>query len=210
MASVVLLPFSLARATDYVWDGQVDDLWDGVSGGFFTNWTLNGALMPGSADTVTFGGGPSTLMTTINLNGGRTVLSATFADFSFSQPANFQLNANISTDSLTLVDGNITATGTGTHRLSADVDLGSSGTWSIDNPLFQVDRLLTSAGRLTKTGTGTLELRGGSALEPSSLLELVSDEGTVLIDGGHMNLTSTSIFAVRVSGGGGTHASERR
>ncbi|MCP4708766.1 MAG: hypothetical protein GY869_09090, partial [Planctomycetes bacterium] len=200
---LALLPSTPAQA-QFTWDGQFNGQWDFVSGPF-TNWAPEG--VPGSSHMVAFGGGFSTPNTTVDLNGSRTVLSAYFADFFPVGQADFRLDSSISsTDVFTLVNGDITATGMGTHKINVNLSLSNHGDWLIDNPLMEVNRIVNTGNkRIRKTGTGTVSFAGGDEFTQSSIYSIQSNEGAVLIDGAHINLTST-VFgsgdgALEVEGG---------
>lgn len=61
----------------------------------------------------------------------------------------------------------------------------------IDNPQLEVTGILTGS-LLNKSGTGTLLLTGGTSGSPSTLETLRPLDGTVIVDGGRLNLTSTT------------------
>ncbi|MCP3974030.1 MAG: hypothetical protein GY720_06000, partial [bacterium] len=157
------------------------------------------APIPDSDDTVAFS--QASANTSVDLNGSRTVKSLTFGG-----NTGYTLTSDESIHSLTLVDGDVTATGTATHEFNIDVTLDSSGTWSIGNPLVKVNRLLTTGNLLTKTGTGTLSFTDGDEIEKSSIANLHVNGGTVLIDGGTVNVGAltklqTSTSKITVKGG---------
>ncbi|KKK71071.1 hypothetical protein LCGC14_2917620, partial [marine sediment metagenome] len=180
-----------ARARDFTWDGNFNTLWDRQSGSDRTNWDpqqINNPI-PDSNDNVFFGPIDAP-RTTVDLNGSRTVLSATF-----SGSDNYALIGSADNDTLTLSTGNLTASGSATHTITAKVGLGADGVWAINNPEFVVTGVISGAYQLNKTGTGTLKLTGGDGITASSLWGLRSSNGDVVFDGAYVNLTSTDFSA---------------
>ena len=192
--AILALATTPARARDFTWDGNFNNLWDRNSGGR-TNWDpqqINNPI-PDSNDNVFFHG--DTPNRTIDLNGNRSVLSAEFWG-----DRNYTLMP--STDKLTLVDGIINASGGASHGIVADVVLEADGVWDISgsNTRFWVaGGLSSSSGNaygLRKTGDGTLELTGGTDLDRSSLHHLRAVNGDVVLDGAHIDLTSADFSSV--------------
>ena len=177
-----------ARATNFTWDGNFSNLWDRDSSSHRTNWDPQGMNnpIPNANDNVFFHG-DKPYRTSIDLNGNRRVPSAEFW-------GGYDYTLGPSTDTLTLVDGDITASGGATHEIAAITKLEVDGVWDISgaNTEFWVTGLLAGrAYRLKKTGTGTLELTGGDDTTPSSLSTLTATSGVVLLDGARIDLTST-------------------
>ena len=60
-----------------------------------------------------------------------------------------------------MVTGDITVSGAATHEISADIELGDTGDWAVnDTTLFRVSGGISGAFWLKKTGSGTLMLTG--------------------------------------------------
>ena len=175
-----------ARGRDFSWDGHFSTIWDRQSSSDRTNWDpqqINNPI-PDSNDNVFFGDIAADTYT-VDLNGSRTVLSATF-----SGSNNYALIGSVNTDKLTLSTGVLTAGGGGTHTISSQVGLGADGLWTLWGTQLEVSgRISASAYRLNTTGAGTLTLSGGGAVEPSLLWSLKSESGTVVLDGAHLTLT---------------------
>ncbi len=196
---LVLAIISPARATDFVWDGEYSDRWTEIrslGGGIYrTNWDPDhliplGDMIPEADDEVFFV--LSTPYNVVDLDGSRVVRRITFAG-----SAPYTLSSDLSTDMLTLVDGDVTAIGTATHRFNVNVGLDSDGAWLIDDTAtMQVNRFLYTSNTLTKTGTGTLSFTDGDEFEQSSIYKLVAEAGAVLVDGGHIDLTGDNGLVV--------------
>ena len=108
---------SPALGRDFSWDGNFDELWDRNSGppNRRTNWDPQGMSGPiPNADDNVFFGNIAAERFTVDLDGDHTVLSATF-----SGSDDYTLIGSVSTDTLTLVTGDITASGAATHEISA-------------------------------------------------------------------------------------------
>lgn len=167
LAGLALAP--AAAATDFTWDGEVDNRWDGTSVleipvpplfEVFTNWDNDGgptALLPGLGDTAIFTGSP--LETSIDLNGQQAIDQLSFAGTTDFTLFNGSLNLH----------GGVAASGSATHTLSADLTLflaaplfniANTATVDIDG---SISRAVGSLGNLQKTGTGTLRLLGSAA-----------------------------------------------
>jgi|GEM_PF-6950520 len=175
--NLLLVAFAApAHAAFFQWSGTTDDDWGNSS-----NWIF-GAGVPGAGDDVLFS--TSSANTTIDLNGDRSVLSASFANFT---PYTLDAGGSFT---LTLVSGDLIASGTETHTINSDVVLGADGDWDINNPLFEASRVITG-NKLTKTGIGTLLLTGGDNTTPSSLATLQPNGGETIVDGARLDLTST-------------------
>ncbi len=135
-AAILALVTSPARSTDFTWDGELSRYWGdeemALPKGFTTNWDHEGQNNPIPNDNVFFSG-PSP-NTNINLNEDRRVLSV-----NFSGGTKYWL---LGPEKLTLVDGDITASGTAPFEiLWCEVALESNGDWHIDNPMFEVGRV---------------------------------------------------------------------
>ncbi len=156
-----------AHATDFFWQGIIDNEWDTTTGiPLISNWS-GGPFggIPGSGDTATFQS--SSPFTSIDVEVNRTIRAATY-----SAGVDYTLIGG-SAITLTLADGDITTLGSATHGITTNVGLGSAGVWDIDNPLFEVSGNITGSFGLSKTGSGTLLLTGNN-----------SYSGTTTIDGG--------------------------
>ena len=155
-----LLVVSPAQGDVFTWDGEkVSNNWDAndFPSLTVTNWEEEAgfpAVFPGAGDDVVF---PDTAMDFIvNLNGNRTVVSATFSGVS-----NYTLNNN----TLTLSSGNITSTGSATHTINSNVVLGANGTWDVASPTtLQIDGNISGNFAIIKQGAGTLTLTGANTI----------------------------------------------
>ncbi len=177
-----------ARASVFTWAGVIDDGWNTNM-----NWSPSG--LPGSDDVISFLN--PTFNPVVRLNGNRSVLW-----IDFGGPADYELRPDVSTDTLTLIDGDIVSNGLATFEISSDLVMADTGEWDIDG-----SSTLEVSGRVTgewihKTGTGMLLMTGGTADSPSSLEKLRLREGEIVIDGADdgadLELTST---ATSLSGG---------
>ncbi|MCP3990113.1 MAG: DUF5011 domain-containing protein, partial [Actinomycetia bacterium] len=159
LLGVSLFAFALApmpsTATDFVWDGQFNGLWDTEfpfgPGSTLTNWNPDGPIpnpIPDSDDTATFN--LATPYTTIDLNGSRTV-----GALSFGGTTGYTLGP--AGDKLTLGSGDLTTTGSATHTINCKIGLGGTGDWSIGSNL-EVHAEISGAHGLNKTGNGSLTL----------------------------------------------------
>ena len=157
IAAILALVTPPALATDFSWDGNFNSLWDRTSATDRTNWDPQGmsSPIPNWNDNVFFGD-ISADRFTVDLNGNRTVLSATF-----SGSDDYTLIG--SGDRLKLSTGNLTASGLATHAITCQVELGADGVWAINNPEFVVSGDVIGAFALTKTGVGTLTLTGDNS-----------------------------------------------
>ncbi len=158
LTTALITPSALGGAWEnYTWDGDKDQYWDTENSG--TNWDHEGNNdpIPTFNDNVFFDG-PAP-HTTIELNGNRSVLSV-----NFSGSVDYTLEESTFLDTLKLVDGIITASGGGTHTISAEIKLEADGVWDIDgvNTWLRVtDIVHSSSGNefsLTKTGAGTSQI----------------------------------------------------
>jgi len=146
-----LMP-STGRADNFTWTGDVDDLWNGHPG----NWSPLG--IPASGDFALFEGASAN--TTIRINGedpdGHRSIAAVF----FSGDTDYTLFGNAIIENLHLLSGGITADGTATHTVDAEVVLGSNASWFIGNPEFRVMKAISGPFDLRKFGPGLLNLTG--------------------------------------------------
>ena len=126
-ALAALFCFSLfasdrARATDFDWAGDISNVWDDttiVSSQHFSNWSPDGgasAQIPDTGDTVSFGGTASGFV--VDLNGDRTVSSATF-----SGASSYSINNN----TLTLESGDLSTSGSSMHIINSKLLLAAEG-----------------------------------------------------------------------------------
>ena len=191
-AAILALVTPPARATDFTWDGDYNNLWDRNSGNpnYRTNWGPQGMNnpIPNGNDNVFFGG--ATPYPAIELNGSRNVLSATF-----SGGVGYALLPTNPGDVLSLFDGNITASGTAVHLIASQVALWADGVWAINTPAFVVDGNVFGAFALTKTGAGTLTLSGdnsysGGTTITGGVLQIGGGSTTGLIAGDVTNNAS--------------------
>ncbi|WP_432799819.1 beta strand repeat-containing protein [Poriferisphaera sp. WC338] len=113
--------------------------------------------------------------------------------------ADSQLSANStvlqSNGSLVLSDGGALETarltGNGMVNFSGDSTLtvgllNNSSTFD-----GQIQETTSGSGTLTKTGTGNFTLTGGTTTDPLSFGSIFSENGSVILDGARINLTST-------------------
>ncbi len=182
-----------AHAADFIWDGSLTiNAWDDAvtvnnpNPFTFTNWTFAADVFPDADDTVTFPGTADRFV--VDLNGDREVLSATF------DGAN---DYTLNNDTLTLLTGDLTATGTATHTINSNLTLGAGGTFDIgpDAAIIQ-SGVLTSTSNLTQRGAGTLTLIAqGSSLR--TLRIGTSGNGAAasdfVIDGGSLDISTREI-----------------
>ncbi|QQE12597.1 autotransporter-associated beta strand repeat-containing protein [Planctomycetota bacterium] len=181
---------SPASAATFTWDGSENSLWS-TSG----NWSTSSGV-PDSDDIVVFSGPAS--HTFVELNGSRTI-----QELNFGGTTNYSLSDTISSDTLTLITGDIIVTGTATHRIFNNINLGSTlSNWSIsENAELKVSGTINGNSTFEKTGTGTLTLSGGDEFTSSTFDTLTSASGTVILDGAHVNLTNTNDIALHAFGG---------
>ena len=157
-AAILALVTPQAQARDFSWDGNFSTIWDRQSSSDRTNWDpqrINNPI-PDSNDNVFFGDIAADRFT-VNLNGNRTVLSATF-----SGSNGYTLTESTDTDKLTLATGAITAGGGATHTITSQVGLGADGLWTLYDASTRLEvsgRISASAYRLNKQGAGTLTQR---------------------------------------------------
>ncbi len=184
-----------AHSDDFTWTGLVaSDDWDAQitiapPDVIINNWTPGTGQVPDADDTVLFGVSAGFV---VDLNGDRSVQSAAFADSN-----GYTLNNN----TLTLLTGNLTATGDATHTINSGLTLDANGTFDIGpDASIDLNGVLTSGSNLTQRGGGTLTLTAsgntlnrldigttgdgpeasdfvldGASLELSSLLRLADD-----------------------------------
>ncbi|MEM1026838.1 MAG: autotransporter-associated beta strand repeat-containing protein [Planctomycetota bacterium] len=179
-----------ASALELTWDGSTGSPdWnaaDGIpGGGSDSNWQGgNGGVIPDANDSVVFSDVANAFRRTINLNGDRSVLSATFDSATLANgetSLNYVLDTTPSVNRLTLVNGDLTVLD-GNALINSDVGLGSSGTWDIANSsTVTLEGLLfgSASNSLTKAGEGTLSLSSGASANV-----LTVDDGLVITTGG--------------------------
>ena len=184
-ANLLMVAFAaLAHAKSFSWSGNTDDDW-----GTPSNWfTLPMGGVPGVGDIAVFVN-PSP-NTTIELNGDRSIVSA-----GFDGGTDYTLKFSVSTDTLTLVTGDITAIGTATHTINSEVVLGANGDWDINNPLFRVLRNISGAFDLNKSGTGILELAATNTFSGTTNI----DAGTIQL--ADANALQNSTVSINVNNG---------
>lgn len=125
MAALTAQP---ALASDFTWDGEIDQYWDATDGNT-TNWSPDGMAnpVPDADDNVFFNGAAP--YTTVELHGSHRVLSA-----NFDGNTDYTLTEALSGDRLRLVTGDITTYGTATHEIAAKIVLEDDGDWAINTP----------------------------------------------------------------------------
>ena len=179
---LVLSLVTHAQAGNFFWWGMSDGVWDSVG-----NWgsaVSQGTGVPGAGDTATFFfASPNTLL---ELDGNHEIVALNFQ----AAPVAYSISAGLVGSTLTLSSGALFATGGFSHSVP-NVTLGANGDWTISNPQIEVTGVLTGP-LLQKLGTGTLLLTGGTDGSPSTLETLRPRGGEVIVDGGRLNLTSTT------------------
>ncbi len=144
LAAVILaLVTPPARATNFTWDGNFSNVWDRESSSHRTNWDPQGMNnpIPNANDNVFFHG--VTPNRTIDLNGNRSVLSV-----HFSGSTNYTLDFSLSTDTLSLVTGDINASGGASFSIASKIVMEANGDWAINNPEFWVTGVVSGGYRL--------------------------------------------------------------
>ncbi|WP_432799821.1 autotransporter-associated beta strand repeat-containing protein [Poriferisphaera sp. WC338] len=171
-----------ASAATYTWEGDTHYIWT-----FASNWRVDGEPaedVPDSDDIVVFEG--ASINNYVYLNGDRTIRELIFGGNSDYHLAHFS-----TIDTLTLANGNLTATGAATHTIKYYINLGSDGIWSIDTPLFQVTNTISGSHSLAKTGSGTLALTGDNTYSGGTFL----NEGTLQLNSN--NALGTGLITVQ-------------
>ncbi|QQE12601.1 autotransporter-associated beta strand repeat-containing protein [Planctomycetota bacterium] len=167
-----------ASADTVRWDGSENLYWDENS-----NWTPLGA--PDGDDIALFSG--DTPNTHVELNEDVTVW-----ELLFEGNTNYILsNATSMGKQISLGNGIITTTGSGSHRIDNDLLLQSHADWAIEADLEIRGNINAGNNMLDKYGSGTLTLTGGTEANPSSVGLLHARDGHLIFDGARMNITDT-------------------
>lgn len=182
------------------WDGTTSphsDRWDSLNIFFSgrpsdTNWAgiTSTVALPDFDDAVLFGGRAASSDLTVDLQGDRQVFTATF-----DRAESYLLDNTPGVNTLSLTNGDITVLD-GSHTINSDVTLLSRGDWSVSaGDTLTVAGAIDGDHTLAHGGPGTVKLTGGGEVR-----RLTVYQGTVVIDGGDLDLTSTHTNFLRGAG----------
>ncbi|BCX47120.1 hypothetical protein HAHE_10280 [Haloferula helveola] len=168
----------------------IDPVWKNAAGGLWSdalNWQ-NG-VTPLPAGPARFGQSTLSGSIQVDVNGSRSV-----GELIFSGDASYELINN----QLTLTDGAILSSGSGSHTIVSDLSLPSGGVFDLAAPLT-FSGTLSGSGAVTKTGPAPLSLGGTNTLSGGITVQA----GDLLIDNtstGSGSLTVNPGAALRGSG----------
>ncbi len=215
-AEILTVSTTANAATSAFWTGSQDSSWNttNTGGTFNTNFSVNAAgtintfVLPSANTNVTFTATTATNLST-TLDANFSINSLTFSGTGTANTAGSTIASGTGANKLTInatnANGNTAgngitvASGSGANTISADVVLGASQTWTVNNAVtapLAVTGSITEATAglvLTKAGTGALTLAGTN-----------SYTGGTVLSAGVLNVNSTNALgsgALTISGG---------